>query len=109
MRQLNSKVFILLFLCCFTFVPAFVNAQTGDLTAKGQYIFVLAGGCACNTVPKGTPHIGGRAFPIPFVPAYITKIKQDKQTALGGWTGPQMEIIMVKGVHSSWSRLLPDV
>ncbi len=66
MRQLNSKVFILLFLGCFTSVPAFVNAQTGDLTAKGQYIFALAGGCACHTVPKGTPHIGGRAFPIPF-------------------------------------------
>ena len=107
MRQLNSKVFILLFLGCFTFVPAFVNAQTGDLTAKGQYIFALAGGCACHTVPKGTPHIGGRAFPIPFGTVYSTNITQDKETGLGAWTDQQIHDAMVKGVRQDGSRILP--
>ncbi len=107
MRQLNSKVFILLFLGCFTSVPAFVNAQTGDLTAKGQYIFALAGGCACHTVPKGTPHIGGRAFPIPFGTVYSTNITQDKETGLGAWTDQQIHDAMVKGVRQDGSRILP--
>jgi mono/diheme cytochrome c family protein len=107
MRQLNSKVFIFLFLGCFTFVPAFVNAQTGDLTAKGQYIFALAGGCACHTVPKGTPHVGGRAFPIPFGTLYSTNITQDKETGLGAWTDQQIHDAMVKGVRQDGSRILP--
>jgi mono/diheme cytochrome c family protein len=107
MRQLNSKVFILLFLGCFTSVPAFVNAQTGDLTAKGQYIFALAGGCACHTVPKETPHIGGRAFPIPFGTVYSTNITQDKETGLGAWTDQQIHDAMVKGVRQDGSRIIP--
>ncbi|HEV8724216.1 MAG TPA: cytochrome C [Candidatus Binatia bacterium] len=109
MRQLNPKVFILLFLGCFTSVPAFVNAQTGDLTAKGQYIFALAGGCACHTVPKGTPHIGGRAFPIPFLgrSTALTNITQDKETGLGAWTDQQIHDAMVKGVRQDGSRIIP--
>jgi mono/diheme cytochrome c family protein len=107
MRQLDSKVFILLFLGCFTSVPAFVNAQTGDLTAKGQYIFALAGGCACHTVPKETPHIGGRAFPIPFGTVYSTNITQDKETGLGAWTDQQIHDAMVKGVRQDGSRIIP--
>lgn len=107
MRQLNSKVFILLFLGCFTSVPAFVNAQTGDLTAKGQYIFALAGGCACHTVPKGTPHIGGRAFPIPFGTVYSTNITQDKETGLGAWNDQQIHDAIIKGVRQDGSRILP--
>ena len=108
MRPLNSKVFILLlFLGCFTSVPAFVNAQTGELIAKGQYIFALAGGCACHTVPKGTPHVGGRAFPIPFGTVYSTNITQDKETGLGAWTDQQIHDAMVKGVRRDRSRILP--
>jgi mono/diheme cytochrome c family protein len=107
MRQLNSKVFILLFLGCLTSVPTFGNAQTGDLTAKGQYIFALAGGCACHTVPKETPHIGGRAFPIPFGTVYSTNITQDKETGLGAWTDQQIHAAMVKGVRQDGSRIIP--
>ena len=38
-------------------LQSFAHAQTGnkEQIAKGQYIFALAGGCACHTVPKGTP------------------------------------------------------
>ena len=106
MRQLNPKVFTILFFGCFTFVPAFANAQTSAV-AKGQYIFALAGGCACHTVPKGTPHEGGRAFPIPFGTVYSTNITQDKETGLGAWTDQQIHDAMVKSVRQDGSRILP--
>src|SRR5207249_7456535 len=60
------------------------------ISARGQYIFALAGGCACHTVPKGTLHAGTRAFPIPFGTVYSTNITQDKETGLGNWTDQQI-------------------
>jgi len=87
-------------------VPAFANAQASAV-ATGQYIFALAGGCACHTVPKGTPHAGARAFPIPFGTVYSTNITQDKETGLGAWTDQQIHDAMVKGLRQDGSRLLP--
>ena len=88
---------------------AAVCAQEGNsnLAAKGQYIFALAGGCACHTQPKGTPHTGARAFPIPFGTVYSTNITQDKETGLGAWTDRQIEDAMVRGIRRDGSRLLP--
>src|SRR5918996_2025168 len=85
------------------------NAQTYDtaLVAKGQYIFALAGGCACHTVPKGTEHAGGRAFPIPFGTVYSTNITQDQETGLGAWSDQQIHDAMVKGMRADGSRILP--
>ena len=83
------------------------HAQANDLVAKGQYIFALAGGCACHTDPKGTPHAGGRAFPIPFGTLYSTNITQDKETGLGAWTDRQIHNAMVNGVSRNGSKLLP--
>ena len=85
------------------------NAQTHDtaLVAKGQYIFALAGGCACHTVPKGTEHAGGRAFPIPFGTVYSTNITQDQETGLGAWSDQQIHDAMVKGMRADGSRILP--
>jgi mono/diheme cytochrome c family protein len=85
------------------------NAQTYDtaLVAKGQYIFALAGGCACHTVPKGTEHAGGRAFPIPFGTVYSTNITQDQETGLGAWSDQQIHDAMVKGMRADDSRILP--
>src|SRR6266545_4564532 len=90
-------------------LQSFAHAQTGnkEQIAKGQYIFALAGGCACHTVPKGTPHAGGRAFPIPFGTVYSTNITQDKETGLGAWTDQQIHDAMVKGVRQDGSRILP--
>jgi mono/diheme cytochrome c family protein len=78
-----------------------------ELAAKGQYIFALAGGCACHTEPKGSPHAGGRAFPIPFGTVYSTNITQDQETGLGGWTDPQIHDALVKGIAKDGSRILP--
>src|ERR671919_351220 len=85
------------------------NAQTYDtaLVAKGQYIFALGGGCACHTVPKGTEHAGGRAFPIPFGTVYSTNITQDQETGLGAWSDQQIHDAMVKGMRADGSRILP--
>jgi len=89
--------------------PGFVAAQSDnrELAARGQYIFALAGGCACHTVPKQTQHAGGRAFPIPFGTVYSTNITQDKETGLGAWTDQQIIEAITKGVRRDGSRILP--
>jgi mono/diheme cytochrome c family protein len=107
MARLNPKLFIIQLLGCFIFFPAFVQAQTNELVAQGQYVFALAGGCACHTVPKGTPHAGGRAFPIPFGTVYSTNITQDKETGLGAWTDQQIHDGMMKGIRRDGSWILP--
>jgi mono/diheme cytochrome c family protein len=83
------------------------QAETQDLITRGQYIFALAGGCACHTVPKGTLNAGGRSFPIPFGTVYSTNITQDKETGLGNWTDQQIVDAMTKGISRDGSRILP--
>lgn len=83
------------------------SQQDGDLVAKGQYLFYLAGGCACHTDPKGTPHAGARAFPIPFATVYSTNITQDKETGLGVWSDQEIHGAMVRGIRRDGSKLLP--
>jgi mono/diheme cytochrome c family protein len=111
MRRHNRIVQAVLWLAAFAPLlgfPVGVYAQaSNDLVAKGQYIFAVAGGCACHTEPKGTPHAGARAFPIPFGTVYSTNITQDKETGLGDWTDQQIHTTMVKGVRKDGSRILP--
>ena len=78
-----------------------------DLVAKGQYIFALAGGCACHTEPKGTLNAGGRAFPIPLGTVYSTNITSDKETGLGSWTDQQIRDALAGGIRRDGSRLIP--
>jgi mono/diheme cytochrome c family protein len=107
MSRLNPKVFLMQLFGCLLFFPAFAQAQTNIPVAEGQYIFALAGGCACHTVPKETPHAGGRAFPIPFGTVYSTNITQDKETGLGAWSDQQIQDAMVKGIRRDGSWILP--
>ena len=90
-------------------LPGIVRGQTDnkDLVAKGQYIFAVAGGCACHTIPKETPHAGARAFPIPLGTVYSTNITQDKETGLGAWTDQQIIDAIIKGIRRDGSRILP--
>jgi mono/diheme cytochrome c family protein len=85
------------------------GAQTDnkELVAKGQYIFALAGGCACHSEPKKEYNTGGRAFPIPFGTVYSTNITQDKETGLGAWTDRQIFDAMTKGHRRDGSWILP--
>lgn len=90
------------------FFQGVAQSQVNDeLAARGQYIFALAGGCACHTVPKGTPNAGARALPIPLGTVYSTNITQDKDTGLGGWTDQQIIDAMIKGIRRDRSRILP--
>lgn len=91
------------------FAPAMVSAQQPekDLVARGQYLFALAGGCACHTDPKGTPYAGARSFPIPLGTVYSTNLTQDKDTGLGGWSDKEILDAMVKGIRPNGERLLP--
>lgn len=85
-----------------------VYAQANkDLVTQGQYIFAIAGGCACHTVPKETHHTGGRAFPVPFGEVFSTNITHDKETGLGDWTDQQIHDAMRAGIRRDGSRLLP--
>jgi mono/diheme cytochrome c family protein len=97
----------LLIFCALIASSAVARAQAKDLVARGQYIFALAGGCACHTVPNETAHAGGRAFPFPFGTVYSTNITQDKETGLGNWTDQQIHDAMVKGVRADDSRIIP--
>jgi mono/diheme cytochrome c family protein len=78
-----------------------------ELVAKGQYIFSVAGGCACHSDPKGTQHAGTRAFPIPFGTVYSTNLTADKETGLGAWTDQQIADATAKGIRRDGSRIIP--
>ena len=78
-----------------------------DLVERGRYIFALAGGCACHTVPKGTPNAGGRAFPIPFGTLYATNITSDKETGLGSWSDQEIFNAMTTGTRPNGERIFP--
>jgi mono/diheme cytochrome c family protein len=105
---MRKIVLLLLLVGSISGVSSIAQAQTAkELVAKGQYIFAVAGGCACHSVPKETPNAGGRAFPIPFGTVYSTNITQDKETGLGNWTDQQIYDAMVKGIRPDGSRILP--
>ena len=105
----SELIHSLLFLGSLLAFTATGTAQTDNqaLIAKGHYIFALAGGCACHTVPKEAEHAGGRAFPIPFGTVYSTNITPDKETGLGAWSDQQIHDAMVKGIRPDGSRILP--
>lgn len=83
------------------------SQQPGDLVQRGQYIFSLAGGCACHSDPKGTPHAGAREFPLSLAKVYSTNLTADKETGLGGWSDQQIRDAIVKGIRQNGQRLLP--
>ena len=86
---------------------AHAQADQKESVARGQYVFAVAGGCACHSEPKGTHNAGGRAFPIPLGTVYSTNLTSDKETGLGGWTDQQIIDAIVKGLRKDGSRLLP--
>ena len=98
--------FLLLFFVLFDSVDA-RSQEHSDLVKTGQYVFSLAGGCACHTVPRGAFNAGARAFPIPFGKVYSTNITQDKETGLGNWTDQQIRDAIVKGIRRDGSSIIP--
>ena len=107
MMRESRWLFLLLFFLLFDSVDASSQEHGSDLVKRGQYIFSLAGGCACHTVPKGIENAGGRAFPIPLGTAYSTNITQDKETGLGNWTDSQIHDAIVKGSRPDGSKIIP--
>jgi mono/diheme cytochrome c family protein len=99
--------FLLLFFFLIHSVDACSQEHGSDLVQRGQYIFSLAGGCACHTVPKETFNGGARAFPIPLGKVYSTNITQDKETGLGSWTDQEIQDAIVKGIRPDGSNIIP--
>jgi mono/diheme cytochrome c family protein len=109
MLAIGIDKLLLLFWLSLVCTATLAHAQTGqnESVARGQYIFAVAGGCACHSEPKGTHNTGGRAFPIPLGTVYSTNLTSDKETGLGGWTDQQIIDGIVKGLRKDGSRLLP--
>jgi mono/diheme cytochrome c family protein len=103
----TRRLFLLLFCFLIHSVDAWSQEHGADLVQQGQYIFSLAGGCACHTVPKGTFNAGARAFPIPLGKVYSTNITQDKETGLRSWTDQQIHNAIVKGIRRDGNHLIP--
>lgn len=85
----------------------FSQEHRQELVERGQYIFAIAGGCACHTVPGGTPHAGGRAFPIPLGRVYSTNLTQDRETGIGAWSDKEIYDAIVKGIRPNGQKLFP--
>src|SRR5574341_997005 len=98
---------LILFFVLFDSVAAWSQEPGDDLAKKGQYIFSLAGGCACHTVPKGDFNVGARAFPIPLGKVYSTNITQDRETGLGNWTDYQIREALINGRRPDGRRIIP--
>ncbi|HWH79179.1 MAG TPA: c-type cytochrome [Candidatus Binatus sp.] len=110
MKQRSIFVTAIILLSSLWFGSAAVaqtQTENKDLIAKGQYIFAVAGGCACHSAPKGTQNAGARALPIPLGTVYSTNITPDKDTGLGNWSNQQIRAAMTKGVRRDGSKLLP--
>ncbi len=89
--------------------PGTAQSQEGekDIVKRGQYLFAVAGGCACHTIPEETRHVGAREFPIPMAKVYSTNLTADKETGLGRWSNQQIHDAMVKGIRANGEKLLP--
>lgn len=103
----RARLFFLLLFLVLGFADARSQDTSGNLVEKGQYIFSVAGGCACHTPPKGTPHAGGREFPVPMAKIYSTNLTADKDTGLGNWSDQQIHDSMVKGIRPKGEKLIP--
>jgi mono/diheme cytochrome c family protein len=108
LRMRRTRRVLLFIIVCFFLTSATLYAQANkELIAQGQYLFAIAGGCACHTAPKKTYHTGGRAFPIPFGTVFSTNITSDKETGLGDWSERQIHDAMNAGKRRDGSRLVP--
>ncbi len=100
-----------LFLALVFLAAGVANARSQEnsagLVERGQYIFSLAGGCACHSPPKGTPYAGGREFPIPMAKVYSTNLTADKETGLGDWSDQQIRDAITRGIRPDGERLFP--
>jgi len=101
------SVTLILFFILFDSAKLWSQEPSDDLVKKGQYIFSLAGGCACHTVPKGEFNVGARPFPIPLGKVFSTNITQDHETGLGHWTDHQIRQALVTGRRPDGSHLIP--
>ena len=103
----HYTLFLLLLLTAFLADEARPQSQAEEMVKRGQYIFAIAGGCACHTEPEDTLHAGGREFPVPLGTIYSTNITQDKETGLGNWSDQEIYDSIVKGLRPNGEILLP--
>lgn len=106
MKTASALFSFLLVFCLFGFADA-SGEQAREAVERGQYIFSVAGGCACHTVRNGMPNAGGREFEIPMAKMYSTNLTADRDTGLGGWSDREIRAALTKGVGRNGEKLLP--
>lgn len=81
--------------------------DSGDLLARGRYVFALAGGCGCHTAESGAVNAGGRPLTTPYGTFYGTNITPDASHGIGAWTDQQIIDAIRQGVRPDGSVMSP--
>src|SRR5262249_27459654 len=78
-----------------------------NLVQRGQYIFSLAGGCACHTCRRepSMPALALFRFRSEKFTARI--LPKTKKRGLGSWTDQQIQDAIVKGIRRDGRNIIP--
>jgi len=87
--------------------PGFEGIASADLIARGRYVAELGDCVACHTAKGGTEMAGGLALESPMGTIYSTNITPDPETGIGGWSYPEFDRAMRKGVAADGHNLYP--
>ena len=87
--------------------PGFSGTASADLIARGRYIAELGDCVACHTAKGGVEMAGGLALESPMGTIWSTNITPDPQTGIGGWTYPEFDRAMRRGVAADGHNLYP--
>lgn len=87
--------------------PGFSGVASADLVARGRYVAELGDCVACHTAKGGTEMAGGLALESPMGTIYSTNITPDPETGIGGWSYPEFDRAMRKGVAADGHNLYP--
>jgi mono/diheme cytochrome c family protein len=84
-------------------------ADSGDIVARGAYLFTAAGCAGCHTdiAHQGAPLAGGRALKTPFGTFYGPNITADKTAGIGAWTDADFIAALGHGQAPDGSNLYP--
>ena len=108
-RTLTTAL-VILWLSTLLFPPGTqAQAPSSQLIARGKYIFVAAGGCACHTSPasEGKQNGGGKKIEGPFGIVYTPNITPDKETGIGQWSQEAIINAIRRGVRPTGGKMHP--
>lgn len=79
-----------------------------ELIEKGRYLAIVGDCKACHTAPGGSDFAGGRAMEMPVLGTiYTSNITPDINTGIGGWTLPEFDRALRRGIGKDGRNLYP--